>query len=243
MLPQNRAIAPIIGITTYSRNEAGEVSLPGAYLDAVQLAGGIPILLPPHLAAVDRILEKIDGLILTGGGDIDPTLYGGIHHPTVYLVDAERDAFEFALAQAALTSQLPTLGICRGMQMLSVASGATLIPHVPEVYGDAIAHRLDNPRRPIHHPVQIDINSRLATIIQETQITVMSWHHQAIKTVPDGWHCMAKAADGLPEAIACLHHPWAIGVQWHPELSPEDPSHQRLFQAFVAAGRDAIAKF
>ncbi|MBM0741528.1 gamma-glutamyl-gamma-aminobutyrate hydrolase family protein [Phormidium sp. CLA17] len=132
MSPQNSEIAPIIGITTYSRNEAGEVSLPGAYLDAVQLAGGIPILLPPHQAPVHRILEKIDGLILTGG-DIDPTLYGGVHHPTIYLVDVERDAFEFALAQAALTSQVPTLGICRGMQMLSVASGAALIPHVPEV--------------------------------------------------------------------------------------------------------------
>ncbi|WP_281063299.1 gamma-glutamyl-gamma-aminobutyrate hydrolase family protein [Leptolyngbya sp. Cla-17] len=106
-----------------------------------------------------------------------------------------------------------------------------------------MAHRLDNPRRPIHHPVQLDANSRLATIMEQTHITVMSWHHQAIKTVPDGWRCMAKAADGLLEAIECLHHPWVIGVQWHPELSPEDPAHQRLFRALVAASGAAIAKF
>lgn len=246
MSPLNNSLtrdAPIIGITTYSRNEAGEVSLPGAYLDAVQVASGIPILLPPHSSRVDRLLEKIDGLILTGGGDIEPSRYGGVAHPTIYLVDTERDEFEFALAQAALNSQIPTLGICRGMQVLSVASGATLIPHVPEVYGDAIAHRLDHPRRPTSHPVQFEADSRLAEIMGDVHINVMSWHHQAIKTVPDGWRCVAKAADGLLEAIESVHHPWAIGVQWHPELSPENPTHQRLFQALIKASSETMRKF
>ncbi len=151
--------APIIGITTYGRNEAGDVSLPGAYLDAVQRAGGVPILLPPHQAPLDRLLEKIDGFILAGGGDIAPSLYGGAPHPTIYSVDAERDAFELTLAKAALAKQIPVLGICRGMQMLGVASGAALIPHVPDVYGDAIAHRLDYPRRPTPHPLQLEANS------------------------------------------------------------------------------------
>ncbi|HEY9884691.1 MAG TPA: gamma-glutamyl-gamma-aminobutyrate hydrolase family protein [Thermosynechococcaceae cyanobacterium] len=227
--------APLIGITTYGRNEAGDVSLPGAYLDAVQQVGGVPILLPPHQAPLDRLLEKIDGFILAGGGDIAPSLYGGAHHPTIYSVDAERDAFEFALAKAALAKQIPVLGICRGMQMLSVASGAALIPHVPDVYGDAIAHRLDLPRRPTPHPLQLEANSRLAALMQAVHIDVMSWHHQAVKTLPSGWRVAAQATDGLLEAIECEHHPWAIGVQWHPELSPHDPAHQKLFRALILA--------
>jgi putative glutamine amidotransferase len=135
--------SPIIGITTYSRNEAGEFFLPGAYIDAIQLAGGTPILLPPQQTNVDRILDIVDGLVFAGGGDIDPNVYGGKHHHTIYLVDEERDEFELALAKRLLANPVATLGICRGMQILGVASGVQLIAHVPDVYGDAIAHRLD----------------------------------------------------------------------------------------------------
>ncbi len=226
---------PVIGITTYSRNEAGEFYLPGPYIDAVQLAGGIPILLPPNQPAPDQLLAIVDGLIFSGGGDIDPALYGGEHHPTIYLVDAERDTFELALAKAAIDSHIPVLGICRGMQILSVASGAELITHVPDVYGETIHHRLDHPRRPIGHAVQVSPTSRLATMLGESEIAVVSWHHQAIKTVPDGWTVTAQAADGLIEALEYRQHPWLFAVQWHPELSPDDPVHQRLFQALVAA--------
>jgi putative glutamine amidotransferase len=230
--------SPLIGITTYSRSEAGEFTLPAVYVDAVQLAGGVPVLLPPMEADPKPILAALDGLILAGGGDIDPIRYGGDHHPTVYLVDEERDTFELKLAQAVLQSNLPTLGICRGMQVLSVASGASLVPHVPDIYGEAIAHRLEHPRRPIEHPAQITPGTRLASILQETNITVMSWHHQAIQYPPEGWKPVAYAADGLIEALEHHQHPWLIAVQWHPELSPHDPVHQRLFQAFVNAARD-----
>lgn len=229
--------APIIGITTYARNEAGEISLPGHYLDAVEGSGGIPILLPPHQTQVDRILDVVDGLIFAGGGDIDPGVYGGDHHPSIYLVDGDRDQFELTLAKAALSATLPTLGICRGMQVLSVASGATLIPHVPDVYGDAIAHRLDHPRRPTPHPVQLETSSRLATIMGETEVMVESWHHQAVSSVPAGWYPAAYAADGLVEALERVDHPWMMAVQWHPELSPNHPAHQRIFQALVTAAQ------
>lgn len=225
--------APIIGITTYARNEAGEISLPGHYLDAVEEAGGIPILLPPHQTQVDRILDIVDGLIFAGGGDIDPSIYGGEHHPTIYLVDGDRDQFELTLAKAALAASIPTLGICRGMQILSVASGGKLIPHVPEVYGDAIAHRLDHPRRPTPHPVQLEANSRLAVIMQADQVMVESWHHQAVQAVPSGWKPAAYAADGLVEALERVDHPWMVAVQWHPELSPHDVAHKRIFQSLV----------
>ncbi len=231
---------PVIGITTYSRNEAGEFYLPGAYIDAVQLAGGIPVLLPPNQPAPAQLLAILDGLIFSGGGDIDPQLYNEAYHPSVYLVDAERDAFELALAKAAIAARIPVLGICRGMQLLSVASGASLITHVPDVYGETVNHRLDHPRRPITHPVQVQPHSRLASILGETELTVVSWHHQAVKAVPDGWTAIAQAEDGLVEALEHQHHPWMLAVQWHPELSPEDPAHQRLFQALVEAAGEKV---
>lgn len=234
------APAPIIGITTYARNEAGEISLPGHYLDAVVAAGGIPILLPPHQTQVDRLLNVIDGLIFAGGGDIDPSVYGGQPHPSIYLVDGDRDQFELTLAQAALSANLPTLGICRGLQILSVASGATLIPHVPDVFGDAIAHRLDHPRRPIPHPVQLVAGSRLARMMDTPEAIVESWHHQAVSAIPPGWQAAAYAADGLVEALERVDHPWMLAVQWHPELSPHHPGHQRIFQALVTAAQQRV---
>ena len=228
-------LLPVIGITTYSRNEAGEFYLPGAYIDAVQQAGGMPILLPPNQPAPAQLLGILDGLIFSGGGDLDPQRYGGEHHPSIYLVDPDRDEFELSLAKAALADQIPVLGICRGLQVLSVASGADLITHVPDVYGETIAHRLDHPRRPIAHEVQLQPYSRLATLLGASTITVVSWHHQAIKTIPKGWTIVAQAADGLPEALEYTDHPWMLAVQWHPELSPHEPVHQRLFQALVKA--------
>lgn len=233
-LSQQRS--PIIGITIYSRNEAGELYLPGSYVDSVRLAGGTPVLLPPSVQPAS-LLDMLDGLIFSGGGDIDPGLYGGEHHPTVYLVDNERDEFELALARIALESGIPTLGICRGMQVLSVASGADLVVHVPDTYGDAIVHRLDHPRRPTHHSVQVHPDSRLAQVMDATEITVVSWHHQAVKTIPDAWQVVAQAADGLVEAMEHQQHPWLVTVQWHPEMSPDDPAHQRLFQGLVNAAK------
>ncbi|KAM3093527.1 gamma-glutamyl-gamma-aminobutyrate hydrolase family protein [Phormidesmis sp. 146-35] len=227
--------SPIIGITTHSRNEAGELCLPGTYVDAVQLAGGSPILLPPNQP--DQILNILDGLIFTGGGDINPALYGGEAHPTIYAVDPDRDEFELALAKVALTTQIPILGICRGMQVLNVATGGDLVPHVPDAYGDAIAHRLDHPRRPTQHDVQVFPDSRLAQILETKALTIVTWHHQAVRTFSADWRLAAQASDGLVEALEHQHHPWAIGLQWHPEMSAQDPAHLKLFQALVKAAR------
>jgi len=234
--------SPIIGITTYSRSESGEFTLPGAYVDAVQLAGGLPLLLPPLQADPTPLLDVIDGLIFAGGGDIDPERYGGNPHHTIYLVDEERDNFELTLARQVIQRDLPVLGICRGMQVLSVAAGASLVTHVPDIYGAQIAHRLDHPRRPTPHPAQVYPNTRLAQMLQATQITVMSWHHQAIQSVPGGWLPAAQAADGVIEALEHQSHPWLIAVQWHPELSPQDPVQQRLFQGLVQAAQDRLRR-
>jgi putative glutamine amidotransferase len=231
----------LIGITTYGRQAALPFSLPSNYIDAVRAAGGTPILLPPGETDPAIVLEPLDGLILSGGGDINPVCYKGCNHASIYSVDSERDTFELQLAKFALERHLPVLGICRGLQILIVVCGGTLIPHVPEVYGTSVLHRLEpepGRRLPTEHMVSIDVESRLADCVQNTHISVVSWHHQAVHKVPSGWRVVAHALeDGVIEAVEHEHHPWAIGVQWHPELSVNDPNHQKLFEGFVQATR------
>ncbi len=235
MLRKSRV--PLIGISTYGRLEAKPFSLPGVYLDAVRAAGGIPVLLPPGEANPASLLEALDGLIIPGGGDIDPILYHGERHPEIYSVDRERDEFELKLAEIALDSELPILGICRGMQILTVLTGGNLIPHVPDQNDNPLLHRVDpepGVRIPTEHQVQIKSESRLAQMVQTTEISVISWHHQGVREVPSEWRIVAHAPDdGLVEAIEHQHHPWAIGVQWHPELSKQDVYQERIFQAFI----------
>ncbi|MGF1938342.1 MAG: gamma-glutamyl-gamma-aminobutyrate hydrolase family protein [Nostoc sp. ChiQUE02] len=138
-----------------------------------------------------------------------------------------------------LERHLPILGICRGLQILIVAYGGTLIPHIPDVYDTSALYRLEpgpGRRLPTEHLVRIDVESLLADCLQNSRISVVSWHHQAVEKVPPGWRVVAHAwDDGVIEAVEHEHHPWAIGVQWHPELSILDPNHQRVFLALVQA--------
>jgi len=224
---------PIIGITTYGRQQTGQFCLMGTHVDAVRLAGGIAILLPPGESNLAAILELVDGLVFSGGGDIDPATYKGSPHPEIYLVDPERDSFELGLARAALKAGTPMLGICRGLEILIVASGGTLIPHLPDTYGTTVTHRADL-SHPIEHSVDVDPKSKLATILGETKPIVVSWHHQAVGTITPEWKVTASAADGVIEALEHQHHPWAIALQWHPELSLNHPVQQSIFQALVA---------
>ncbi|MCC3590239.1 MAG: gamma-glutamyl-gamma-aminobutyrate hydrolase family protein [Microcoleus sp. PH2017_29_MFU_D_A] len=226
---------PIVGITTYCRSQAGEYCLNGAYIDAVQAAGGIPILLPPNQLDPASIFDAVDGLIFSGGGDINPELYGGFVDRTVYSVNAERDNFELSLAKLALRADIPVLGICRGMQVLNVASGGNLVVHVPDAYGEEVNHRQENPIRAIEHIIKIDPDSRLAKIMGTTSTNVVSWHHQAVQTMIPGWQIVARAPDGLIEAIEYKYHPWMVAVQWHPEMSPKSLPDCGIFRAFVEA--------
>jgi putative glutamine amidotransferase len=226
---------PLIGITTPSQGETRLYCVRSEYVDAVRLAGGVPILLPPGEPEESAfILERVDGLMLSGGGDIDPVFYQGAPHPMIYSVDSKRDRFEYALAQLALATDIPLLGICRGLEMLVVASGGTLVSHVPDEFGEATRHRTHQ-SLPSEHCVQIAPESRLAKVIGTKEATIFSWHHQAASTVPLGWRVTAQAPDGVIEALEHEHHPWAIALQWHPELSINDPQQQRIFQAFVEA--------
>jgi putative glutamine amidotransferase len=231
---------PIIGITTYARNESRNFTLPMEYVDAIRRAGGIPVLLPPGEPHQTELLGRLDAIILSGGGDMDPALYRGNDHETVYMVDHERDRSEIELARHVLELAVPTLCICRGIQVLNVALGGTLIEHLPDEVGDAIAHRVP-PRHPTEHSIRVEPGSRLADIMEQTEATTASWHHQAIRRPAAGLDVVAHAPDGTIEAVEMPGHPWLVAVQWHPELTAAaDPGQQRLFDALVKAVIDRI---
>ena len=225
----------LIGIPTYGRNDDGHFFLPAEYVESVRRSGACPILLPPGEEHLDHWFELIDGILFPGGGDIEPARYGGGEHEMIYMVNPERDTMEFALLDRVLESGLPTLGICRGTQLLNVALGGTLFDHLPDHVGEEVTHRLP-PREPAPHPVQVEEGSGLAAILGATGFTAESWHHQAIRDVAPGLTVVARAPDGTIEAVEKTDHPWLYAVQWHPELTAaEDPIQQRLFNTLAEA--------
>lgn len=231
---------PIIGLTTYERDKQQNYGLPAEYIEAVRRAGGIPVLLPHGETCQDDLLDLLDGVILTGGGDVDPAHYEGAAHEALEDVDPERDASEIKLAQLIVASGLPALNICRGAQVLNVALGGTLIEHLPDEIGDQIEHRTTPPGY-TYHTVNVEADSRLAQIVGQTEVTSNSWHHQAVRQLAPGLQAVAFAPDGTIEAVEMPDHPWLIAVQWHPEsLAAKDVTHQRIFDALVeAAARQA----
>ena len=239
--PEN-ARAPLIGITTYGRDEKGRFALPVEYVDAVRRAGGVPVLLPPGEARVADLIERFDGFVLSGGGDVDPARYGGdAADPRVERVDAERDAFELALAKAVVERRVPALSICRGCQVMNVALGGTLHAHLPDAVGEAIAHRpaADDGDERLRHPVAVEGGSRLAALMGTMRPSPVSWHHQAPDRVAPVLRVAAHADDGTVEALELPEHPWLVAVQWHPEMSAaEDAEQQRIFDGLVAAARE-----
>jgi putative glutamine amidotransferase len=231
---------PLIGLTTYVRNEEDRFQLPAAYCDAVVRAGGAPALLPPVKVDVTQWLTRLDGLILTGGGDVDPASYAGKAHAANYGMNRRHDAHEMAMVREALRVRLPVLAICRGAQILNVALGGTLIPHIPDEAGEQVPHRLPQ-RTPTPHSVAIQPGSQLARILGCAECAPISSHHQAIQDVGQGLCVAARAADGIVEAVELPGYPWLTAVQWHPELSAAtDPVQQRLFDQFVQAAAERL---
>jgi len=227
----------LVGVTTYARaGNPRSFSLPCGYVDGLRQAGATPLLLPPGDESPQRLLDHVDGLVLAGGGDIDPAAYGAEAHETVYSVSEERDAFEFALAREALARRLPMLCICRGMQLLNVVCGGTLHVHVPERFGEAVPHRTP-PRETSRHAVRIDPASRLAGVLGVTETEVCSWHHQAVDRVSAALRPVAWAEDGVIEALEHAGHPECLAVQWHPEMQLDEAPQVRLLQAFTAQSR------
>lgn len=231
---------PVIGLTMYREQvQTGIWNIPAGYLPAdyfegVALAGGTPVLLPPQAVDPDSangVLDRLDGLVITGGYDVDPATYGQQPHPTTDQPRLDREAWEFALLRSALDRDLPVLGICRGAQVLNVALGGTLHQHLPEVIGHS-GHRAGNGVF-TRLPVRTVAGTRVAALIGETA-EVPCYHHQSIDRVGEGLVVSAWDVDGVVEAVELPGRKFALAVQWHPEKSLDD---LRLFAALVDAAQ------
>jgi len=225
---------PLIGITIgYSSQDREIFSLRDDYVRAVEKAGGLPLVLAPVL------LDHLDGLLLTGGADLDPVLYGEPPHETVTRVIPERDALEIALSREALRRDMPLFAICRGHQVLNVATGGTLVQDLPSQWKGAVNHDPEVERWSPAHDVRILPGTRLREILGEERVAVNSFHHQAVKEPGRGTVVSAYSeGDDVVEAIEVPGRRLAVGVQWHPEAFwDKDGRFQPLFEALVKASR------
>lgn len=225
---------PIIGITAPVRLSDRRLRLKAEYVESIRRAGGAPLLIPVDAHAAASVLDRLDGVLLTGGGDIDPALYCDGTHPAVYSVNPMRDEAETALIERAMAASMPILGVCRGAQLINVALGGSLVLDVPEP-NEGVFHRR-GPNKSARHAVELEPESLLARIIGRQAIAPTSFHHQAIDRVGEGLVIAARSPDGIIEAVEMPEFPFVIGVQWHPEMTAEsDRYQQRIFDAFVSA--------
>ena len=211
-----------------------------SYTEAITEAGGVPLLIPLGLteAALLTVLDRVDGVLLPGGGDIEPEFYRGRSHLSLWGIDSERDRTELILAREAVQQRKPILAICRGIQVLNVALGGTLWEDIGSMVPNALEHDLTNgtPRNHLAHPVQIRPDSHLARIIGKTECKVNSIHHQAIRDLAPELMVTAHAPDNVIEGAEIPDHPFAVAVQWHPEnLISDDPAMLALFRGLVEA--------
>ncbi|QKW23085.1 gamma-glutamyl-gamma-aminobutyrate hydrolase family protein [Kitasatospora sp. NA04385] len=229
---------PVIGISTYLNDAAWgrwdlmrSVLLPVRYPELVREAGGIALMLPPdapeHAAAV---VARLDGLVIAGGEDVDPGLYGERPHPRTVATAAARDLWEAALIRAALAAGTPLLGICRGMQLLNVVCGGSLVQHLPDVVGTGLSH-VGEPGEYGRHAIRPVAGTLLADLLPEESVVVPTFHHQAVARLGEGLTVSAHAEDGTVEAVEGAG--FTVGVQWHPEQGED----LRVARALVNAAR------
>jgi putative glutamine amidotransferase len=251
----SRRERPLIGVTTSEirRTESMqpiqeaepparfEMALGLPYLRGLEAAGGLPLVMPPmQLDAIEPLLDRLDGVCLSGGPDLDPEGYGASPHPQLGPTEPELDRFELAVARRADAREMPILAICRGTQALNVARGGALHQHLPEISTE-IAHRQELPGDQTSHPVRIEPGSRLAAALGEDEVEVgdrldvNSFHHQAIDRLGQGLRVSARAPDGTIEAVEDTARPFLIGVQWHAETLVHRPYEASLFRRFVEA--------
>lgn len=233
---------PLIGITSGLVENSSAVplsQLSQAYIDAIIKAGGQPVIIPVGLALehLSGFLDRLDGVVLSGGGDIDPQRFDGLPHPKVYGISPERDSLEITLVNDALTLDKPLLAICRGIQVLNVALGGRLHTHIEDQVEGCQKHDWfpGFPRDKIAHTVSLVCGSKLAQIYGADEIQVNSLHHQGISQLGEGLKPTGFAPDGLVEGLEVSKARFALGVQWHPECLPDDPDSQALFKAFIQA--------
>jgi len=237
------ASRPVIGLTTYlERAKTGVWDVPAAFLpkvyfEAVTRAGGIAVLLPPQpvdATVADRVLDSLDGLIITGGKDVDPARYGQEPHATTDEPRPDRDAWEDALLTAAIDRGLPFLGICRGLQVLNVSLGGTLHQHLPDVIGSTRYNA--GYGRFSENAVEVHAGTVTGDLLDDAAaLAVHSYHHQAVDELADGLVVSARSDDGTIQAVELAAVPFGVAVQWHPEENADD---LRLFAGLVEAAQD-----
>lgn len=242
---------PIIGCTTYRKTITQErpidmYGLMPSYVEAILAAGGTPLLIPLGLSDEDlqTVFERIDGVLLPGGGDIEPGVYNGQMHPTMWGIDPERDRTEFFMARSAARDGKPFLAICRGIQVFNVALGGTLWEDIPSLAPSEVVHQAPNdlPRTHLAHAVDVQPGSRLARQLGKSHTWVNSLHHQAVRRLAADLVATACAPDGLIEGVEIPGHLFAVGVQWHPEnLIHDDPGMLGLFKGLVAAAGEQLS--
>ena len=252
-------MTPVIGITATLKEDGDCVAERPLgrfvradldYVEGVAEAGGVPVVLPPvdEARAAEAIIGGIDGLVLSGGSDLDPSYYGEDPIPELNVTVPERDAFEMALLREALWRRVPVFGICRGLQVLNVALGGTLYQDLPSQKEGLVllGHRQQTPKWQPTHEVEVDGASTVAELMGTDELKVNSYHHQAIKDLASGLVAVARSPDGVIEAAESsdLSERWLVGVQWHVEAMREaGPEHRNLFEAHVlAAERHALRR-
>lgn len=249
---------PVIGVTASLKEATGSaahqplgrlVQTDLDYVEGVIDAGGVPMILPPVVEPrmAEVLIDGIDGLLLSGGSDLDPNYYGEECAPGLGATNPERDAFEMALLRLALRRRVPILGICRGMQVLNVALGGTLYQDLPSQLGkDILKHWQETPKWQPAHEIEILYGSHLAEITRCQRASVNSYHHQGINELADGLAVAARSFDGVIEAVEYhdLSEQWLVGVQWHAEMMREvGMEHKNLFEAHIfAAKRHALRR-
>ncbi len=231
---------PLIGIGSdvlVTPGERDRAFVYTTYIDALRKAGAIPVVIPPQPENTAEIIEELDGLLLAGGEDCDPAVYGEERHPKTETMDPRRQSNDLGLARAARERGIPTLGICLGLQVMNVASGGTLIQDLHSGGPNGVEH-VSEPEDRARHDVRIEPGTRTAAILGgPRQMNVNSSHHQAIKEVGRGLRVTAKAPDGIVEGLEDAGLPFYVGVQWHPEDMTGEKSASLIFEAFVEAAQ------
>jgi len=230
-------LKPMIGIT--ASLEGMRIQVQRENSDAISLAGGLPLIIPyiQEEQDIQQLANRLDGLLLTGGGDIDPFLFGEEPIPELGSITPERDALEIALIREMLNQKKPILGICRGCQILNIAVGGNMYQDIyAQKGGTLLQHAQKAPRYHVSHLAIIQEGTLLSRIMQENQIKVNTYHHQAVKDLPQGFQISARSTDGVIEAFESMEHAFVLGVQWHPEdLYAKHQDMMKLFTAFVGA--------
>ena len=235
---------PIIAVTTTSYTGAEyrtpQVLLGSPYIEAVQRMDATPLLITPahDTSSIISLLETCDGLMLTGGEDIDPSRYGQKPHPKLATVNHQRDEMEFIVLERALELELPVLAVCRGFQLLNVFFGGTLYQDLPSQKPGGVIHEQDAPINERWHGATVEPDSRVSELFQATEFQINSFHHQALGTVANSLEVVAKSDDGIIEAVYAPKQTYAVGTQWHPErLAHTDNKNQSLFDELITAAK------